>query len=501
VSLLLRDLLRLYKESHSVYATPGLHIENTKQLPMQKLMETIAAIREIHRMHGGMEEARALISALPTVITFDEILEYQREEDQKQGRASTFTLEQAIERARTVAAKLNAIEGLEAEVIAPSESGIVNEVVRKLSKMIKNGKTVMLEGPTGVGKTEMIRQACVLSGIDPKDVGYWSLPTLAPEDFAGIPHPDRENDAYFKYLVLQGLDKYAVMILDETNRAHPKILNALMQLMLERRINDMHFTKLKAIVLAINPPEDGNYIGAEDMDQAVRERVDHFITVKAQPNPMILALNLRHPDKFSIEEHANALELAELACEWWNELTKEQKDVVNPRRLQKVISAFIDGEGMETAIDRRNQKGVPPLDRLEKKFRQIEVLDLKTLLADPAAVEERMKAGGQDASDIVFRFVELVKQMRDKRMDAEFCKVAHLYNYVAKDHLPEPGREKSLWHFVQRAIDKHAGETAVQKFLEMLKERKDGRAAQADKLRETVAKLTSAPQDKSKKTL
>jgi MoxR-like ATPase len=483
---------------------PGLFIGDDTVITGAHVIKVITALRELTQTEEGIKGARDLISSFPLTVTFDEIIEWQRDKDSRLGTESTFELPEAIERAKSVARRITEL-GIPAEVVEPTEDGRDNAVVRLLAKLIENSeadgyhRVAMLEGGTGVGKSGMMRRACELAKVPAECVGYWSLPTLAPEDMVGIPYPDETSSQHFRYLVLKGLNEYQVMILDETNRAQPKILNAIMQLMLEGRINDVQFPNLKAIFLAINPPEDGNYVGTEEMDDAIRQRVDHFIQVKGEPNKNVLArLLVSVPRNFLLEQ---AEEIAECGVEWWGELSKDQKMIVNPRRIEKILRAFRDKEGLETTMDKRDPRGTVPLDLLVKKLRKIEIMDLATLLADPAAIEARMKAGGADAADLQFRYQQLVKQMKVKRMDRQFVSVAHLYNYVAKDMIPHPERDKSLYYFVTKAVARYSDDVTAQAYIDILAERAAGRKAQEAQLKKVTKVLFKGLEDSVKKAL
>jgi hypothetical protein len=128
------------------------------------------------------------------------------------------------------------------------------------------------------------------------------------------------------------------------------------------------------------------------------------------------------------------------------------------------------------------------------------VLNLRMLLEQTDEVEAILKDGGAKAHDITFRFQKLVKQMKARRMDKEFVSVAHLYQYVPRDYLPGPQRDKSLYHFVKNSISKYAGEQTAKEFMETLNERMLGAKNQQKQLKKISQTLGLNADDKSMKT-
>jgi hypothetical protein len=452
---------------------PGLHLDKkVEKLSPKYTVIALGIFREI--LGIDIENARSILGALPQQIPFSDIVGYQNTRRLKEGLPEDTTLEQAIEIAEQAKKKLDAIPEYQSEVVLPEGKGHIDPFLAELVTNIINGQVhgrpivVALRGGSGIGKTAMIRQASKMADIDDEFVGYFSVPTLQPEDFAGIPSPDPKDPQTFYYRMPKGLNKFKVLVLDETNRAHPKVANALLQLMAEGAINGLRFDDLQAIFLAWNPPEDGEFSGVEDMDEAFIERIDHFHDLKAKYNARVIG-----------EEIGNHV-IAEIGVKWVSELGEATRDQLNPRRLAKILRAYTMGENIHTTVDKR--RTTIPLEKLEQMLKAEDILTLEQLISDPDKVEAMMLAGGAKAHDVSYRFNELVRVMWKKGMREDFVRVAHLFRHIRRDQIPRPDRERGLWGFIEQSMKKHATPTESAAFFDVLKERARGRDSIASEL-------------------
>lgn len=96
---------------------------------------------------------------------------------------------------------------------------------------------VLIHGAPGIGKSEIVKAVA-------KEIGYQCrvlmLSQFPVEDIAGLPIPVKNSEGFYK--TLRSLPDFlpaegkGVLFLDEINQAHPSVLNAIFQLILDRKI-------------------------------------------------------------------------------------------------------------------------------------------------------------------------------------------------------------------------------------------------------------------------
>jgi hypothetical protein len=445
--------------------------------------------------------ARDFVVGLPDEIgiELEEIIDISAMQAENNKNFHQLTTEEAISLFKQ-AEVLISQAGFKVNLVLPTAAAAAtDDITIGLAKMITNAKhdhrhrVALLTGGTGVGKTARIRAACVAAGVDPDLVAYYSMPTLQPEDMAGIPAPDPDNVAYFRYRMLKGLDKYEVFIFDEFNRAHDKVHNAVMQLILEKRINDMVFPNIKAIFLAVNPSDDPKYLGTYDLDLAVKDRIDHFYEIPKIYNATVMARNLSALGT----DPNHAAEVAEIAISWQETLPAASQEHLNPRRLEKMLMAHLAGESIYTTIDKKTT--LLPLEGLLDMLGKKDVLTIDRLLSDPDAIERQMTAKGKQAFDVRDRFVELMDRLYHQRRGRDYVTVAHLFQYIPADKLPSPQRNRAMWRWVQRHINKYATPEQAASYISMLESRAAGKTKIKEDLKRIGAELFKEQEAKDAK--
>lgn len=208
---------------------------------------------------------------------------------------------------------------------------------QKLDFWVQNNLNVLLIGKHGSGKTAMITDAFDRNNIKWK---YFSAPTMDPwVDFIGAPREVVGDDG-ITYLDLVrpkefARDEIQGLFFDELNRAKPKVLNAIMELIQFKSINGHKFNNLKFIWASINPEKDESDEDAlsymvEKLDPAQRDRFHVIVEAEYKPNK-----------KYFTERFGEANAAA--AIEWWNRLSNKDKDGVSPRRLQYALDMYTIG--------------------------------------------------------------------------------------------------------------------------------------------------------------
>ena len=131
---------------------------------------------------------------------------------------------------------------------------------RELTKLLKvtipAGLPVMVKGAPGVGKSDIIAQACEASGADL----IIEHPVVSdPTDFKGLPFAKDGKAEFLPFGSLRQIinaKRRTVFFLDDLGQAPPSVQAACMQLILARRINGSKVSDLVTFVAATNRHKD-----------------------------------------------------------------------------------------------------------------------------------------------------------------------------------------------------------------------------------------------------
>lgn len=200
-----------------------------------------------------------------------------------------------------------------------------------IKQYIQQGKNIMLAGKHGVGKTALINTACKELGLT---VWYASAPLLDPDiDFGGIPVPNKKTGS-LDFFTKPELFKAEVLFLDELNRASPRTLNMLFEIVQFHSIHGKVLPNLKAVVTGINPPGAGAY-DVQTLDDALMDRFQAFLAVDPEyPRSIVEAIV---GDKISAKIES-----------WWTESLTQC--YVSPRRLEYLAYTIKAGMPIEHAF-------------------------------------------------------------------------------------------------------------------------------------------------------
>jgi alkaline phosphatase D len=125
--------------------------------------------------------------------------------------------------------------------------------VKFLSKKIMQSDEVpLLWGHFGVGKTDIAKQIAVETG---RELIILVISQMEPGDLIGMPSRD-ENKTKFLKPDWWPEKENSIILIDEINRAHRSIRNAIMQLLIDRRIHNHILPDDCWIMAAANPPDE-----------------------------------------------------------------------------------------------------------------------------------------------------------------------------------------------------------------------------------------------------
>lgn len=121
-------------------------------------------------------------------------------------------------------------------------------------KIMEAGEIPLLVGHFGVGKTDIAREIASETG---RSLIILVLSQMEPGDLIGLPARDGGKT---KFLPPDWWPESSevIILLDEINRAHRSIRNAIMQLLIDRRIHNHVLPSGVWILASMNPPDE-NY--------------------------------------------------------------------------------------------------------------------------------------------------------------------------------------------------------------------------------------------------
>ncbi len=247
----------------------------------------------------------------------------------------------------------------------------------KLDFWIKNNLNVLFIGHYGSGKTTRILDAFKRNNLRFK---YFSAATMDPWcDFIGVPKVvSDEKGPYLDYILPRDMrdDTIDAIYMDEFNRSHKKVRNAVMELLQFKTINGRPFKNLKIIWAAINPEDEGEY-QVEALDKAQKDRFHVRIGVPYEPCFEFFK------DKYDSKK-------ARAAIEWWKALREEHQMEVSPRRLEYALDMFnLEGGNIKDVLPPETNpsklaqalKNGPVEDRLKELFTQKSPANAKQFLS------------------------------------------------------------------------------------------------------------------------
>ena len=127
-------------------------------------------------------------------------------------------------------------------------------------------RSVLLEGPTGIGKSEIVRHVAERLGIE---TIVLDLSLLEPPDLVGLPRIENGRTVYALPRVLPESGA-GILMLEELNRAERYIQQPALQLLTARRLHEYQLPPDWVCFAAVNP-ETGDY-QVTSLDRALRAR-------------------------------------------------------------------------------------------------------------------------------------------------------------------------------------------------------------------------------------
>lgn len=200
----------------------------------------------------------------------------------------------------------------------------MSNLTDKLNQYAANDLNVILVGAHGIGKSTIVKSVADKLKLKFK---YYSSSTLDPwAELVGIPVPDKESGKV-KFYRPEDLEDAEFVFFDELNRAHPRVLNTVLEIIQFKSINGVPLKNLKMVWAAVNPP--GEDYQVEELDPALLDRFHIYVNMKPEINSQYLKSKISEP-------------VVKIVKDWWeNDLSDVQRKTITPRRIE-YIGLMID---------------------------------------------------------------------------------------------------------------------------------------------------------------
>ncbi|MEV6104801.1 AAA family ATPase [Streptomyces sp. NPDC051940] len=293
----------------------------------------------------------------------------------------------------------------------PNPATVPDPVRRVVRAALRNRWSVLLQGPPGCGKTELVRQE-VREGLG-RDPLYFSLPVTNVEDLcAPIPATDGSLENLLA-LPFTGPEPKAI-VWDEYNRPKDKAAFAkLMEITQEWSLAGRPIENLRAQIAIQNPPYHLGrklLVSRNNIAQATRFTVS--LTVEPEDIPA---------NEWLIEQYGP---VAETVLEWWkHDIDEDGRAWITKRTLERLIKLHRRGLPLElgTIYLGEGEYAPVPLTSLIDRLNDRPVTGLRELAENVGAWEARLRRaaaasteGGND-SDVVHQVLSNAELSQLKR--------------------------------------------------------------------------------------
>ncbi|MBK8095590.1 MAG: AAA family ATPase [Planctomycetes bacterium] len=176
-------------------------------------------------------------------------------------------------------------------------------VLAVLTAAYRARRPVLLEGPTGIGKSQITAEFAQRAGIEHRVL---DLSLLEPPDLVGLPQL-RDGRTHYAFPAELPTEGSGVLMLEELNRAEIPVMQPALQLLSARRLHAYELPPGWFCVAAINPEQDDYQVNR--LDAALRSRFLQVVVradrqewlrwaVRANVHPLVQSVVAAQPTVF-----------------------------------------------------------------------------------------------------------------------------------------------------------------------------------------------------------
>ncbi|ARF59874.1 AAA family ATPase [Streptomyces gilvosporeus] len=282
------------------------------------------------------------------------------------------------------------LDRIAAAVGAANPATIPDPVRSVVRAALRNRWSVLLQGPPGCGKTELVRET-VREGLGGREPLYFSMPVTNVEDLcAPIPTADGSLDNLLAGSFLGPEPK--VIVWDEYNRPKDKATFAkLMEITQEWSLAGRRIENLRAQIAVQNPPYHlGRKLLVARNNIAQATRFTASLTVEPGDIPA---------NEWLIAKYGA---VAETVLEWWkHDIDEEGRAWITKRTLERLIRLHQRGLPLEMGLVYlgEGEYAPVPLTALIDRLSERPVTGLRELAEDIDAWEQRLRTAAAESSE------------------------------------------------------------------------------------------------------
>ena len=346
-----------------------------------------------------------------------------------------------------------------------------NKVVKRVMTVVKCKRGCYIEGPAGIGKSAMIHNIADMleeeTGIKYQVVTIFGS-LLKEGEIGGIPTPYEEDgimlSKYTRHYKMNDIIKAdekgipSILFIDELNRCENAVQQELMQIILDRRINDVFLPDSTVIIMAGNPAVDDNDdYQVTEMNAALKNRFFKFV-LEANANdwiqwaidkdthfihPHIVAFIAEYPEALHNPASSDDVKPTPRGWEMFSDVYTSvvgksddtsninSENIVEILELASAIVGYTVANQFTNFVSDNARPFIKPIDILNMSIDSTEYQSKLTEFANDSYIRKYIVI--QRFSELMQSLIEKGKMKKGKKSDEAFEKYTQFYMALPED--------------------------------------------------------------------